>query len=227
MTNFKTNFAVSFYQLDDAKNTSFEYTLKNFEVSKQAHEISLEELIGGIVNKFYTLYKIARKHGRNLGVKSTKDIFICISSDEAEFNFDSLAMAEKFKTTIRGVEKFAFPFRLNNDYTSARELAQTLFELTQEMTDENKLMKPSEIGGAHCIAEADRKEKKRLEAELNRANFNALPLKERQKIYEARNLSSAQAELRSLERKSLREAREAHYQAIRAELGLTTFVGSN
>jgi hypothetical protein len=227
MTNLKTNFAVSFYQLNDARQTCFEYTLKNFEVSKQAHEISLEELIGGIVNKFYTLYKIARKHGRNLGVKSTKDIYIYISSDEAEFNFDSLDMAEKFKPAINGVEKFAFPFRLNNDYTSARELAQTLFELTQEMTDENKLMKPSEIGGAHCIAEADRKEKKRLEAELNRANFNALPLKERQKIYEARNLSSAQAELKMLERKSLREARQAHYQAIRAELGLTTFVGSN
>jgi hypothetical protein len=227
MTNLKTNFAVSFYQLNDAGQTCFEYTLKNFEVSKQAHEISLEELIGGIVNKFYTLYKIARKHGRNLGVKSTKDIYIYISSDEAEFNFDSLDMAEKFKPAINGVEKFAFPFRLNNDYTSARELAQTLFELTQEMTDENKLMKPSEIGGAHCIAEADRKEKKRLEAELNRANFNALPLKERQKIYEARNLSSAQAELKMLERKSLREARQAHYQAIRAELGLTTFVGSN
>lgn len=206
----KIKLSASFYQLDALGLKCYEYTIKQLEFN--ADGLSVNIVLGSVINKFFKLYKIARKHGNNLGLQSNKDVFVNITNENNDININSSALCSLASVKLLGRETLTFKFRLNKHYESAVKLGNTLLDLITEFTTPFEAIRINDIGGNARISENELREaNKLLKLELRtqrRAEYEALSLDAKIELERVKAIEFKASLIRKAEKLALKQARE-------------------
>ena len=206
----------SFYQLDDLKQKCFEYNINGLEFNDD--KLTIDLVIGSVINKFFSLYKLARKNGKNLGVKANSDLFVNITNEAENININATELIKRASVRINGIETLAFKFRINKYYESAIKLGFLLKDLISEFSKPFEVLHIAEIGGNSHLREQELKEANKLlklEARKQaKADYEALSVTAKTELQASKLVENAERVLAKAVRQQIKADAIAKADAI-------------